>query len=106
MLTLQRDIDPLRTGLARLQPQFAASAAILEEMLAEGITEHFSLTESGELYQAMKKYTATLKTLSQLRFQDVSEQYADKYPNAVSLSIHTCAVLHMIQSVSLWGDEA
>lgn len=106
LLTLQRDIDPLRTGLARLQPQFAASAAILEEMLAEGITEHFSLTESGELYQAMKKYTATLKTLSQLRFQDVSEQYADKYPNAVSLSIHTCAVLHMIQSVSLWGDEA
>src|SRR5690606_18366915 len=68
LLTLQQNIAPFRAELARLQPQFETSAAILEEMMAEGITEHFSLTESGELYQAMRKYKATLKTLSQLRF--------------------------------------
>ncbi|WP_455819905.1 hypothetical protein [Pseudomonas cerasi] len=106
LLTLQQNIAPFRAELARLQPQFEASAAMLEELMAEGITEHFSLTESAELYQAMRKNTAKLKTLSQLRFQDISEEYADKYSNAVSLSIHTCAVLHMIQGVSMWGIEA
>ncbi|WP_455814047.1 hypothetical protein [Pseudomonas graminis] len=106
LVTQQQNIAPFRAELARLQPQFKASAATLEEMIAEGITEHFSLTESAELYQAMKKNTAILNTLSQLRFQDISEEYAGKYSNVVSLSIHTCAVLHMIQGVSMWGVEA
>lgn len=105
LLTLQHSIAPLRAELARLRPQFEASAAALEELIAEGVTEHFSLNESAELCQAMNKYRTILKTLSQLHFETVSEKYADKYTNAVSVSLHTCAVLHMIQGVSMWGVE-
>lgn len=105
LLTLQREIAPFRAELERLQPQFQASATVLDDLIVEGVTGHFSLKESAELYQAMKKNRAILKTLGRLYFQPISENYASKYSNAVSLSIHTCAILQMIQGVSMWGVE-
>ncbi|NKG32563.1 hypothetical protein FVB43_21245 [Erwinia rhapontici] len=105
LLTMQREIAPFRAELERLQPQFQASATVLDDLIVEGVTEHFSLKESAELYQAMKKNRAILNTLGRLYFQPISENYASKYSNAVSLSIHTCAILQMIQGVSMWGVE-
>lgn len=103
LLNIQMNLKTFNTLFKDLKPKIAESASYLKEILEESDLEHFKLLESPELCERLIDTKAKLDTLSKLQIQEIDREYADKYYNYVSLSIHTCAILHAIEGFQSWG---
>ncbi|MCQ9617050.1 hypothetical protein L1889_10330 [Paenalcaligenes niemegkensis] len=82
-----------------------AEAESLEEIIAEGKVQHFSLTESPILYASLKKQQTTLETLSSILLPRISERDAHHYSNYASISLTICATMFVVANSDNWGWE-
>ncbi|MGV2292259.1 hypothetical protein AAHK20_26380 [Trinickia sp. YCB016] len=103
LIAIQDELEQFRNLHQEIAPSLRDTGAVLDELIEEGITEHFPLTESPQLFSAMRRQRAILDSLSELRIPQVERDSAHHYRNFVSLGIQACAVLHAIQGVHSWG---
>lgn len=101
---MQADLVEFRAEHERMRSGLRESAdECLSELIDEGSTEHFPLSESAELHDAMKRQEAVLDILSCLNIPVIDAEFADRYTNYISQSIYACAVLHAVQGIHSWG---
>ncbi|MFM0239667.1 hypothetical protein [Paraburkholderia phytofirmans] len=103
LIDIQSALVPFREVHQTMAPALRDTATLLEELIEDGIAEHFPLPESSQLYSAMRRQRAILDSLSQLKIPHIDRESAHHYSNYVSLGIQACAVLHAIQGVHFWG---
>lgn len=103
LIAIQDNLVEFRNLHQEITPSLRETGAALDELIEEGIAEHFPLTESPQLFFAMRRQRAMLDSLSELRIPQVDRDSAHHYRNFVSLGIQACAVLHAIQGVHSWG---
>ena len=103
LMGIQADLVEFRAEHERMRSGLRESAECLSELIDEGSTEHFPLSESAELHDAMKRQEAILDILSCLNIPVIDAEFADRYANYISQSIYACAVLHAVQGIHSWG---
>ena len=103
LMGMQADLAPFRAEHERMRAGLRESAEYLSELIDEGSAEHFPLSESADLLDAMMRQAAVLDTLSCLHLPVIEAEFADRYADYISQSIYACAVLHAIQGIHSWG---
>ncbi|NIE83013.1 MULTISPECIES: hypothetical protein [unclassified Burkholderia] len=103
LIAIQDNLVAFRSLHQEIAPSLREAGDALEELIEEGLAEHFPLTESPQLFSAMRRQRAILDGLSELRIPQIDRDSAHHYRNFVSLGIQACAVLHAVQGVHSWG---
>lgn len=103
LVGIQADLEDFRKKQSDVTSSFVESATYLSDLIEEDKFGHFPLRESPQLYDAMRRQIAILNGMAKLRVPEVASKDAHHYLNYVSMSIHTCAILHIFQGAHSWG---
>lgn len=103
LLEIQDDLTPFREACDANYQGFRESVEKLGELLKEGQSEHFQLSESPQLYSAIESQKTILDILSYLSVPRIESTDIAHYGNYVSVAVHACAVLQTVARIHSWG---
>lgn len=103
LIRVQKIFQSFSDQYSELKSRVLHTSEELEGILRDGEKEHFSLTESPHIYEAMRHARATFDVLGHLTIPDIKEEHAHHLDNYTSHCIYTCALLYAIQGIPCWG---
>ncbi len=103
--SVQRELAPFRALHESKSDMLKAGAQSIEELMDEGRTQHFPLTESAALYKALQRQRTVLGTMSSLIVPCMPGSDARHPSNHVSICAAICATLFVANTWLSWGWE-